>query len=537
MISQKLSELESSSRHPLRDTTPRLPRKRAAILIAACASIFAAIVSCWSMASGVGISADSLVYLGAADSIASGKGVITVSSHYTPLTPAGAPLTIFPPAYPALVAAFIRLGLPAATSAKWFHVIMMAATVFMIGIFTCLATEGSVTATLGSILLFGTSTDIWNIYTMAWSESPFIFFCLAAFVFLLMHVAKPNYFLLIGASLAEGLAMMTRYVGIVIIPPMILTILLLRGGRLGDRLKDSLLLIASSGCMPAAWLIRNILLANTATDRSFAFHPPGKSDVSMLIDSLLVFWAPWSAPFRLRVILFALAGGLVIVFAGLAIKKSKPNWQTAAPLLTMAFAAVYVLFLLTYDTFVSPAAELDVRELAPFYVFVNVLAVIAVYQVAKSVSSKLLWRSFFTMLLVFAGANASRALPYIIQRHQNGSGYASRQWADSATIDFLRRSAGQRTIYSNGVDVIAFLTGKEAVRLPAKIDPVSWQINRDFDRQMAMLNNDVMQNRAVIVIFDRITWRYYLPRPEELGETYKLPLMLRLDDGAVYGLP
>lgn len=521
----------------MRDTTPRLPPKRAAFLIAACASIFAAVVSCWSMSSGVGISADSLVYLGAADSIAAGKGVITVSSHYTPLIPAGAPLTIFPPAYPALVAAIIRLGLPAASGAKWFHVVMMAATVFLIGIFTCLATEGSVTATLGSILLFGTSTDIWSIYTMAWSESPFIFFCLAAFVFLLMHVAKPNYFLLIGASLSAGLAMMTRYVGIVILPPMILTILLLRGGTLRDRIKDLLLLIASSGCLPAAWLIRNILLANTATDRSFAFHLPGKSDVSMLINSLVVFWAPWSAPFRLRVILLALAGGLVIVFAGLAIRKSKPNWQTAAPLLTMAFAAVYILFLLTYNTLVSPAAELDVRELAPFYVFVNILAVIAVYQVAKSVRSKLLWQSFFTVLLVFAGANASRALPYIIQRHQNGSGYASRQWADSATIDFLKRSAGQRTIYSNGVDVIAFLTGKKAVRLPAKIDPVSWQINRDFDGQMATLNNDVTQHRALIVIFDKITWRYYLPRPEELAETYKLPLMLRLDDGAVYGLP
>jgi len=272
------------------------------------------------MSSGVGISADSLVYLGAADSIATGKGAITISSHYTPLTPAGAPLTIFPPAYPALVAVIIRLGLPAASSAKWFHVLMMAATVFLIGIFTCLATEGSVTATLSSILLFGTSADIWNIYTMAWSESPFIVFCLSAFVLLLMHVAKPNYFLLIGASLSAGLALMTRYLGVTIIPPMILAVLFLSGGRLRDRIKDSLLLIAVSGCLMAAWLIRNILLANSATDRSLAFHLPGKSDIGMLINSLLVFWMPWSAPFRLRAILLALAGGLVIVFAGLAIK-------------------------------------------------------------------------------------------------------------------------------------------------------------------------------------------------------------------------
>jgi len=53
---------------------------------------------------------------------------------------------------------------------------------------------------------------------------------------------------------------------------------------------------------------------------------------------------------------------------------------------------------------------------------------------------------------------------------------------------------------------------------------------------MAMLKSEVMHNRVVIVLFDRITWRYYLPQSEELEDTYKLPVMLRLNDGTVYGL-
>ena len=485
------------------------------------------------MSSRVGISADSLVYLGAADSIARGNGVTTVSFHYTPLIRAGAPLTIFPPAYPAFIAGLIRLGLPILTSAKWFDVMMMAGTVFMIGMFACGATQSSVTATLASILLFGSSPHIWDIYTMAWSEPPFILFCLAAFVLLVTHIAKPNYLLLICASLSAGLAVMIRYVGVTIIPPMILAILFLSGRRI----KDSLLLIAVSGSLPAAWLIRNLVLANSATARSLAFHPPGRSDLGMLINSLLLLWMPWDGWFGLRIVLFALAGGLVILIAVLAIKKSKSQWQAAALLLAAAFSAVYILFLLTYNTFVSPAGELDFRKLAPFYVFVNLLAVIAVYQVAKSVSSRLLWRGFLSLVFVLSCVNGLRALPYIIQRRQNGSGYASREWAGSATIEFLKRPADQRTIYSNGVDVIAFLTGKNVERLPSKVDPVSSHINRDFDLQMATLNNDVMQNRAVIVLFDRITWRYYLPSRAELEDTYKLPVMLRLDDGAVYGLP
>jgi len=123
----------------------------------------------------------------------------------------------------------------------------------------------------------------------------------------------------------------------------------------------------------------------------------------------------------------------------------------------------------------------------------------------------------------------------MIQRHDNGSGYASREWSESATVDFLKRSNDGRIIYSNGVDVIAFLTGKDALRLPAKIDPVSWQVNQDFDRQMEAMKIEVAQQRAVIVYFDRIQWRYYLPSREELEQSYKLPVMQQLGDGVVFG--
>jgi len=313
-------------------------------------------------------------------------------------------------------------------------------------------------------------------------------------------------------------------------------ILFLRRGRLRERIKESIVLIAVSGGLLAAWLVRNLLMANSATDRSVAFHLLTKSEVESLTNSLLMFWAPWSAPFRLSVILLALAGSVVIVIAVLAIRRSTPGWQAAAPLLTGAFAAVYLVFLLAYDTFANPPAELDARRVAPFYVFVSLLAIITFYQVAKSMGSRLVWRSFLAMVLLFASANASRAFSYIIKRHQDGSGYASRQWADSATVEFLKRSGEQRTIYSNGVDAISFLTGKDALRLPAKIDPVSGQVNLDFDRQMATLKSEVMQNRVVIVLFDNITWRYYLPQSEELRDTYQLPVMRRLSDGAVYGI-
>jgi hypothetical protein len=230
-------------------------------------------------------------------------------------------------------------------------------------------------------------------------------------------------------------------------------------------------------------------------------------------------------------------GIFVAVVAARAIRNRKSTSNAAALLLGGSFTLSYPLFLLIHNTFVSPAVELDARLLMPVYVFANLLAVIAVYRFAELRRDKLLWRSFLIVVLLLAGVNLSFAVPYLIQRHQNGSGYASRQWTDSETIGYLKRANERRIIYSNGVDAVAFLTRQDAVRLPAKIDPVSWQVNRDFERQMAVLTSDVMQNHAVIVLFDKVDWRYYLPRREELEDTYNLPVMLRLQDGIVYGLP
>jgi len=68
--------------------------------LSAVAAIAAASIAWWAMAPyGVGVTSDSVVYLGAAESIARGEGVSTVAFHYTPLVSEGAPLTIFPPVY------------------------------------------------------------------------------------------------------------------------------------------------------------------------------------------------------------------------------------------------------------------------------------------------------------------------------------------------------------------------------------------------------------------------------------------------------
>jgi len=52
---------------------------------------------------------------------------------------------------------------------------------------------------------------------------------------------------------------------------------------------------------------------------------------------------------------------------------------------------------------------------------------------------------------------------------------------------------------------------------------------------MKALREDLNKNHALIIYFDRVTWRWYLPNRNELEEIYKLPVVTRFADGVVYG--
>jgi Dolichyl-phosphate-mannose-protein mannosyltransferase len=515
--------------------------KRTVVLILGLSFIVAAATARWCMSSGIGVSPDSLVYLGAADSILAGKGIRTVASHSTPGLAGGKPLTVFPPTYPVLLSLSGILSTDRLNGARWLHSLLFAINVFLVGFSVCLATRGSFLAILCSILLFLSSASMLHIHTMAWSDPPFIMFALSALALLALYVTKPNYWFLVGAGLSAGLAITTRYVGITIFPPTVLTVLLLKDEELKRRIKDCLVLLALGTFPLAVWLVRNTIVADTAISRSFGFHPIGVSEIKTLLNTLLLFWVPFAGIFFFKAALLFLGGALVLSSVLLTLKDyvwrvKKPDLNSAVQMFAVIFAAIYPLFMLAYNSFLAPAADLDARDFAPFYVFVNILAVSTFYQSSKLRRSARLWWGFLALTLALIYLNAGQAVTFAVQRHENGSGYASREWAASKSLQQVTTLPEHRTIYSNGIDAIQFVTRREALRVPAKVDPVNGKVNADFERDINVMRNELMQNQAVLVYLDKINWRWYLPSKDELENVYKLPVMLRLDDGVFYGI-
>jgi hypothetical protein len=73
---------------------------------------------------------------------------------------------------------------------------------------------------------------------------------------------------------------------------------------------------------------------------------------------------------------------------------------------------------------------------------------------------------------------------FAAQRHRDGNGFTSREWTDSETIHYLESLPESRPLFSNGADVTHFLTGKNALRLPAKVDPTNGKQNAELELEM-----------------------------------------------------
>lgn len=483
----------------------------------------------WSTPLGIGVSPDSVVYIETARSILSGKGFLYNSQ----------PLTHYPPMYPLILALSGLLSSDPLEGARWLHTLLFGLNVLVIGVIGFLSTNKSIIGSLTSVLLFISSAKMFDVYTWAWSEPAFVLFSFLAFLFLALYIFGSSKWFLLGASLFIAASLTTRYIALTLFPPIILVILLFGEKCFKDRMKDCITLM-SIGILPLMiWLFRNILLAHSAADRTLAIHPINFPHVRSLLTRIYHFWIPISCPdcFVLSSVLLFLAGGSVFVGYLFLIKnqhRGKSSINSVIQALLFCFAICYVLFLFASKTFVDAHTPLNSRIMSPVYITGVIFLVSVIWNVSKRLGNAGMWWGFVLLSLIVIGINFRFTLLSAIHLRNQGKGYTSITWRSSESIAFIKALPKDSIIYSNGPDVIHFLTQTEAKSLPHKINPGTRAPNPDFELKVEAMRNDLIQNNAMIIYLDKITWRWYLPTKDELQNLYKIPATLWLADGTVY---
>ncbi len=523
----QLTLLRTIVSQPSRATVRRL-----LILIFAASAAVAFGLVLWATPFAIGVeSADSIIYIDTARNLLAGKGFQT----------RGEPLTHYPPMYPFLLASTGIFGTDPLDGARWLQALLLATNSVLIGLLVYLGSRGSLSATACAILLLLSSESILRIHITALSEGAFIVFALATAILLTRFIVRPSDSLLLSVSLVLGSALLSRYVGVTLILPVLISILFFEQRTLRARFHDSLKLCLIAVLPLGLWIIRDVIVAHSATNRALTFHPVNISHVIELITTMNRYWIPIPINDYLKTLLLLLGIAFVVFGFGVRLKDHIRRIRDidaglVIQVLSISFIVEYIVFLFLSISFVDAYTHLDSRILSPVYVFSIILVISVASSVIHSRYRHRMWWGFVACFLVLICVHAVGARGSIAQFRENGIGFTSRVWRSSESIEYSKSLPNGLAIYSNGSDLIYFLTGKRAVSIPLRVSPSTLLPNPDFEREIDAIRTKVLENKAVIVYFNNINWRWSLPSREELEDNFLFPILHRLEDGVIYGI-
>ena len=514
----------------------RIPKlmggKSRSLLLVGGAGIFAAILMFWITTLGPGVGPDSLEYLKTAENILEGNGFLISEDE---------PLAQWPPVYPILlsVAGFFHHG-DVVEGSRWLHALLFGLNLALIGVLVWLCTEGNWVATGGAMLVSLASAQVISVHAMIMSEAPFIAFSLASFGLLSLYLRRPSLARLLAASVAFGAALTTRYVGITLLPPMVLGICLFGIRPVKTRIKDALIATCVA-CFPlGAWLIRNVASVDSATGRSFTVHPFGLEHAKALILTMHDFILPLSIGGWFKVLNLAVAAVFVIaIFTGMKttnfFNRRSDSPGVVIPVICILFFLTYLCFLLFSISFLDSHTPVDGRILITPFIFLVIGMVSLAWSASRAMQNQAIWWGFSVLILISIMANARIAVPEVVDIHSNGSGYSSLEWKKSPTMSLVRSIPRETRIYSNGPDIIRFLANRNAIMIPRTINPITRMPMEKFNKRLMRMCSESRDGDAMIVYLDGIDWRWYLVDRERLVAVCPLPIFANTDDGIIYG--
>ncbi|HOS64080.1 MAG TPA: glycosyltransferase family 39 protein [Candidatus Latescibacteria bacterium] len=501
------------------------------VVFSACIGACAFFAILWITAGGIGVSPDSTIYIDTARNLLAGNGFVA----------RGAPMTHFPPLYPILLAVSGSFGSDILESARYLNALLFAANVILCSVAVWLATERSLCAAALTGLWVMVSYGIVQPHAMVWSEPPFMVFVLIALVALTVFIGKQRGHWLYLASVAIGLAMLTRYVGAAFVPVLFVVPLLLASGRFFYRVRSGAI-AAFIACVPlCVWLLYNISRAGTATNRVLAFHPPGVPFArSVIAHTSYLLFPVWEIPLLAKAFLFtvALSGAVSIVLwlrkrGGPSVGPREPD--TALLLAAVLFLAAYFAFLVvSISLFDDGTWREGSRFFPPGLLFLLLASITLVWSTRAKTKRTLVWWLFVLFAGVSISVNARRDLIFGADAHRNGLGFNSIAWRNSETLAAIRALPTGIRVFSNGAVAVQFLTGRATYEIPARTSYGGLVRRTDFERRLRAMCDEVQNNRAVVVYFTayKTDW---MPTPAELGSICEVSILGTLPDGVIYG--
>jgi len=489
---------------------------------------------------GIGITPDSTVYLEAARNLLQGRGLMALAANGELQ-----PMTHYPPLYSSLLALFGLMSPSVEAGARWLQAVLFGANVLLVGLAIARYARDSFWLPLAGALLMLTAPDVATVHTLALTEPLFLLFALANLLTMARYMETNHYSWLIAAASFAALALLTRYVGVTLIITGGAALLLALKREWRARISATMI-FGAIACLPMVlWMIRNLSLTGAQTDRHMSFHPPGLRQVVVAFSTISSWLLAGKVRGDLRIGFFAAEVVLIFLFLLFLIKeKRKPATAVGTRVQTREnskqLSIVLIIFIASYVGFIIIATSFfdlvifDERTLVPVHVVTIILFIVS--------SSKLLARFPETpwikivpasIAIALVGSYSWRTASWFDRTRRDGQGYASRAWRDSETINRVKSLPPGVPIYSNAYDAVYFLTGRPAILIPEKTVFVTGQPNQNYEAELEKISTVLRDKKGVLVYFNTLPERWYLPSESELRTRLSLTEMAQGSDGSI----
>ncbi|MEX2030863.1 MAG: glycosyltransferase family 39 protein [Anaerolineales bacterium] len=448
---------------------------------------------------GAGLRNDSYLYIVGADNIAAGLG-------YSRFTGEGEirPINHNPPLYSAWLAVSKgAAGVPTAEAARASNLALFGVTVVGV-VFLVWKLSASPLASLGAGLLVAVSPGMIDVYSMVMTEPLYLPLTLAALYLLSEELREHHPGRLIGSALLIAAAYLTRYVGISLIATAVVGFLAARGAIWQRAARLGVFLGLSAG-LPALWLIRNLVLTGSATNRTLAWHAVPPETLEIGVKTVLSWLLPMITLGAKAKGLIALPVLLALVLIAIRLR-GKPGSavfrirQMGLAELLAVHAIIYSLGFLGTILFVDNSIVPDDRNLSPVYLAGMILAFVALARGAPLVRVPARV-GLAAGVLIVALFYAERTGEVVENAYVHGIGYLDVNWRTSGTIQHVRELPDV-PIYSNSPVPIYFLAGRVARLAPFRIDPATNQPREDYPAWLQQMRTTLETEGGYLILFD-----------------------------------
>ena len=482
---------------------------------------------------GIGISPDSVTYLDAARNLLEGHGFsYQIGAELQPLTN-------YPPLYPAVLAVISFVSnLDVLQLARGLNALIFGLNIILVGIILRYAKALPIINILSSFLVL-TSGTIFYVHHYAWSEGLFILLGFSGLLFLNRFIVEEKTVSFLFASVLISLAFLTRYAGISLIMTGLMALLFLYHKKFLQRIAVCIAFGAVSSIPIVVWLARNLSIAGNTTNRDVVYHANFLKPITALFNNFSLWLLPQQIPIEVRVVFTTLLIAGLIVFSRRYYRNQRKrraefHYFSTLQIISCLFILNYLAVLIISVSFFEARIPFGNRIYSPVYIACLILILSQISKILDSERVSFIRNALILLTVIFCLSYIARFSYRVRIANTDGIEFASKKWKQSELVNITKNLPERTQIYTNGDDVLKFLTGRNSLSIPAKIIAHSQLKRENYHNELKAMYDNLYENDGVLIWFDNITWRSYLPTVDELKNTLNLKLLVRAEDGSIY---